>query len=274
MSSGFNPTGLRDRLRLVCRFTSAICLLVFTLTQAGEVTRSSELERLTHRQREARSRFEGAPTDLAAALVFSRACFELAEFATNSMQRAALATVGIAASRQVLTLDPTNAAAHCALGLNLGQLARTKTLGALKIVPQIEAAWLDAARYDPKYNHAAPHRLLALLYEGAPGWPISVGSRSAARTNFLKAVQLAPDYADNWLSYLEVCLDWNDLKTARTLIPKAASAMAVARQKFTAPEWAWELQDWERRWTAAQKRLDAAERRARSTPHHQRMKDD
>lgn len=250
------------------------CLLLATFVRAAEVTRSAEADRLARQFHEAQSRLEAARTNLTSTLAFSRACFELAEFATNSAQRAALADSGIAASRQALALDPTNGAAFCALGLNLGQSARTKTLGALKLVPQIEAAWLAAARLDPKFNHAAPHRLLALLYDGAPGWPISIGSRSEARTNFLKAVQLAPDYADNWLSFLEVCLDWNDLKTARSLIPRTTAAMAASRQQLNAPEWAWRLQDWEKRWAAAQRRLDQAERRARSAEHRQRMKDD
>jgi hypothetical protein len=244
------------------------------LASAGEVTRAGEIERVTRNHAAARARCDAAPSNIAPALAFSRACFELAEFATNSAQRAALAEAGIAASRLTLALEPTNAAAQCALGLNLGQLARTKTLGALKLVPQIEAAWLVAADLDPRFNHAAPHRLLALLYEGAPGWPISIGSRSESRTNFLKAVELAPDYADNWLSFLEVCLDWNDLKSARELIPKTTAAMVQARLRFTAPEWAWARQDWEKRWLVAQKRLAAAERRARSPEHRQRMKDD
>ncbi len=244
------------------------------LAPAGEVTRQGEIERVTRNYHAARARCDAAPSNPAPALAFSRACFELAEFATNSAQRAALAEAGIAASRLTLALEPTNGAAQCSLGLNLGQLARTKTLGALKLVPQIEAAWLVAADLDPRFNHAAPHRLLALLYEGAPGWPISIGSRSEARTNFLKAVELAPDYAGNWLSFLEVCLDWNDLKSARELIPKTTAAMVQARLRFTTPEWAWARQDWEKRWLVAQKRLAAAERRARSPEHRQRMKDD
>ena len=249
-------------------------LLLAALAQGAEVTRSAETERLTRQFREAHSRFEGEQTNLARALAFSRACFELAEFATNSAQRAALAETGIAASKQALTLEATNAAAFCSLGLNLGQLARTKVLDALKLVTQIEAAWLMAVRLDPKFNHAAPHRLLALLYDGAPGWPISIGSRSEARAHFLKAIELAPDYADNGLSFLEVCLEWNDLKTARSLVTKTAEAMASGRQKFAGPEWAWRWQEMEKRWAAAQKRLEAAERRARNSAHHQRMKDD
>ena len=268
------PSATRTVLDRCLRLSVCGCLLLATLVQAAEVTHSAEAGRIARQFREAQSGYEAARTNLAAVLAFSRACFEFAEFATNSAQRAVLAESGIAASRQALTLDPTNAAAFCSLGLNLGQLARTRTLGALKLVPQIETAWLTAARLDPKFNHAAPHRLLALLYEGAPGWPLSIGSRSEARTNFLKAVQLAPDYADNWLSFLEVCLDWNDLKTARSLIPKTTDAMAASRQQFNAPEWAWRLQDWEKRWAAAQRRLDQAERRARGSEHRQRMKDD
>lgn len=264
----------RRRGRPCVRAAVVLCALAATLGRAEEVTRPAETERLTRRYQEAHTRFDAAPSNAAPAIAFARAVFELTEFATNSTQRAALAEEGIAASRVALSLAPTNAAAHCVLGLNLGQLARTRTLGALKLVPQIEAAWLAAAAADPQVNHAAPRRLLALLYDGAPGWPLSVGSRSEARTNFVQAIALAPDYANNWLVYLESCLGWGDLKTARAIFPKTAAAMAKARQLFPGREWVWELQDWERRWAAAQKKFDAAEKRARNTAHRQRMKDD
>lgn len=256
------------------RIALAGCLCLAWSGQAAGLTRPGEIERLTRRLAAAQEQFAATPTNLLPALALGRACFELAEFATNSTQRAALAEQGIAACHRALSLSPTNAAAYCALGLNLGQLARTRTLGALKLVPQIEAAWLAAATSDPQVNHAAPHRLLAMLYDGAPGWPLSIGSSAAARTNFQQAVRLAPDYADNWLVYLEACLGWSDLQTARSLVTPAAAAMAKAPQLFPGTDWAWELQDWQQRWTAAQKRLAAAEQRARNAKNHQLMKSD
>jgi hypothetical protein len=62
---------------------------------------------------------------------FARACFDWADFARSNRERADLANQGIGASRQAIQQDPKLAAAHYYLGLNLGQLARTKKLSAL-----------------------------------------------------------------------------------------------------------------------------------------------
>jgi hypothetical protein len=248
--------------------------LAMDVATGAETERQAEAQRLTQRLEEMRARLVAAPSDAAAALDVSRACFALAEFATQATQRASLAEEGMAAARMVLAATPTNANAQIALGQNLGQLARTRTLGALKLVPQMEAAWLAAVAADPRAQYAAPHRLLGLLYNAAPSWPISVGNHALARTNFAQAVALAPEYPDNWLVYLEACLGWEDLKTARTLVPKTTVAMAQARQRFAGPDWSWRVRLWEQHWTTAQKKFETAEKRARNATHRQRMKDD
>src|SRR5437764_993831 len=73
------------------------------------------------------------PANTEAAWHFARACFDLAEFATNSAERAQIAEQGIAACRQVIARDPNSAPGHYYLGMNLAQLAQTKGLSALKI---------------------------------------------------------------------------------------------------------------------------------------------
>src|ERR1022692_1842828 len=72
----------------------------------------------------AQEHYRNAPGEAAAGWQFARACFDLAEFATNKTQRAALAEQGIAASRQVITNEPSLAQAYYYLGMNLGQIGR------------------------------------------------------------------------------------------------------------------------------------------------------
>src|SRR5262245_38238630 len=55
-----------------------------------------------------------------------RACYDHADYATNNSQRAALAEEGMAACRHAIRLDTNSAPARYYLGLNTGQLARTK----------------------------------------------------------------------------------------------------------------------------------------------------
>jgi hypothetical protein len=76
-----------------------------------------------------------------AAWQFGRACFDLAEFATNNTERASLAEQGIAACRQAMARESNSAPAHYYLGMNLGQLAETK--GAVRA----QARGPDAAEF-------------------------------------------------------------------------------------------------------------------------------
>ena len=235
-TSGF---GLR-----IWRLAAVILLLALSATAATQ----AEAQRTEQLYVTARTNYLAAPTDADAALRFGQACFNRAEFATNSTQRAALAEEGIAASRRVIAQAPTNGAAFYVLGLNLGQLARTRTLGALKLVSQMEKAFLQAIALDAKFDYAGPHRLLGLLYQKAPGWPASIGSKKKARVHLQKAAEVAPDYADNWLCLLEACLEWDDQAAVRKWLPQAEASMQAAKTKFTGAEWDWTRQDWEDRW--------------------------
>ena len=77
---------------------------------------------------EMRKQFQSAPKDDEAAWQFGRACFDWAEFARDDDERERIANEGIAACRQVIARSPSSVAGHYYLGMNLGQLARTKTL--------------------------------------------------------------------------------------------------------------------------------------------------
>src|ERR1051325_6954299 len=113
---------------------------------------------------ETRHRWQEQTNGAEAAWGFARACFDRADFATNDLERAALAEQGIAASRRAIQLQTNSAAAYYYLGLNLGQLAQTKLLGAIKLIEQMEAAWKQAIELDEKFDYAGPHRSLGLLY--------------------------------------------------------------------------------------------------------------
>src|SRR5207248_6916974 len=108
-------------------------------------------------------------------------------------RRAEIAEQGIAAARQGIERAPRLAAPHYYLALNLGQLARTKKLGALRLVDEMEAELKAAIALDPKFDYAGPHRSLGLLYADAPGWPTSIGNHSKARQHLHTAIELSPE---------------------------------------------------------------------------------
>ena len=197
--------------------------------------------------------------DPTASTDFARACFDLAEFATNSAERADLAEQGIAVCREVLAKNRDSAAAHYYLGMNLGQLARTKGLGALKLVGEMEKEFSAALDLDEHFDHAGPDRNLGLLYRDAPSFG-SIGSRPKARKHLQRAAELAPDYPENGLNLIETCLRWSDRNGARRELKALETAWPDARAKYTGPTWTPSWTDWDQRLKAAKKKTEESSR--------------
>lgn len=179
---------------------------------------------------------------------FARACFDLADIATNNVQRAAAALEGTAAARAVTLRTPGLAAGHYYLALNLGQTARTRGLSALKLVSEMEGILKKAITLDASFDHAGPDRSLAIVYRDAPGWPLCVGSKSKAREHLRKAVALAPDYPENRFYLIESLLKWGERGAALVEIKAAEEILPAARTKFSGPAWADEWAAWDAWW--------------------------
>jgi tetratricopeptide (TPR) repeat protein len=195
-------------------------------------------------------------TNAAAAWEFGRACFDLAEFATNNTTRATIAKQGIAACRQAIAKQTDSVPAHYYLGMNLGQLAQTEFVGALKLVREMEREFKIAANLDKSFDYAGPERNLGLLYREAPGWPWSIGSRRKAQTYLEQAVKLSPNYPENVLNLAESCLRWNEPDQARTQLDALNSLWANAQKTLAGPKWEPGWEDWSARRQMVQKKLD------------------
>jgi hypothetical protein len=184
---------------------------------------------------------------------FGRACFDRAEYATNDTQRAALAEQGIAACRRAIQLDSKSAPAQYYLGLNIGQLARTKMFTALYLVNQLEKALKDSIALDPRYDFAGAHRAIGMLYRDAPGW--TVGSRSKARRHLDRAVALFPDYPGNRLALLESWLEWGEKTSVQAQVSVVEEVLTRARTQLTGDVWAPSWDEWDRRWETIKSKL-------------------
>ncbi len=214
---------------------------------------------------EARRRFEASPTNPTTAWEFARATFDRAEFATNQSERAALASEGVAAARQALARDSNCAPAFYYLGMNLGQLARTKTLGALRLVAEMERAFKQARSLDARFDFAGPDRNLGLLYLQAPVIG-SIGDRQKARQHLQRAVELAPEYPENHLNLAEACCRWRDWSGALRAFTALDEIWPAARQRFDGPAWEASWADWSARRKRLEQQLEAALGPHRSTP--------
>ena len=193
---------------------------------------------------EAKLRYETKPGEAAAAWQFGRMCFDSAEFATNHTQRASLAEQGIAACRLAIARESNSAPAHYYLAMNFGQLARTKGLGALRLVSQMEREFSRARDLDEHLDCAGPDRNLGQLYRDAPVIG-SVGSRTRAREHLKRAVELVPQFPENQLNLIEAYLNWGDRTSAYRQLQTFEALWPAARTNFVGQAWAASWPDWE-----------------------------
>jgi tetratricopeptide (TPR) repeat protein len=203
----------------------------------------------------AQIQFQADTNNAVNAWQLARACYDFADFAKSDKARENITNQGIDACRQLIARDPNIAAAHYYLAMDLGQLARTKLLGALSIVREMEREFLTAVSLDSRFDFAGPPRNLGLLYREAPSFG-SIGSRSKARDWLERAVQLAPDYPENRLNLIESYLQWNDSVRAKLELNALDALWSKVQTNFPGEKWEQSRADWSARREAARKELD------------------
>ena len=201
------------------------------------------------------TQFKAATNASPAAWQFARACFNLAEFATNDESRASIALQGIEACRIFLKEQPNSAVAHYWLGMDLGELARTELLGALALVREMEQEFKTAWSLDPSVDHGGPARSLGLLYRDAPGWPTSIGSKRKSREWLERAVRTGPEFPENWLVQAESYLQWHELDAARESLQQLGNIWPAAHTNFTGVASEADWADWNARRAQAQMKI-------------------
>lgn len=244
---------LRGRSRIRAVFLALWCLA--TTLAATAQPNPKFAPRAGESYLASRTNWLAAPTNVNRAWEFARATFDLAEFATNDTQRAQLAIEGIDATRKAIALDPASAGAHYYLAMNLGQMARTQLLGALRLVSEMEKHFKIAAELDSAFDYAGPDRNLGILYREAPGWPASIGSKSRSRHHLRRSVELSPTYPGNLLELVLAQIEWKELKEAGKTREKIAEILPAARDEFTGSAWEWSWDDWDRMWQSVTNRL-------------------
>jgi hypothetical protein len=150
--------------------------------------------------------------------------------------------------------------------MNLGEVAQTKTLGALSIVNQMEREFDAALQLDAKYDHAGPDRCLGLLYRDAPSFA-SIGNKTKARRHLQAATDLAPDYPENRLNEVETFLKWSDRNSAKREMKALEEMLPKAREKFTGDAWAASWVDWDKRISHVRRKIDEGSKTIES-PHN------
>lgn len=196
----------------------------------------------------AQQRHETEPTNSVAAWQMARACFELVGVLTDPKEMEKIINEGIAACRQSVALAPTSAAGHYYLAITVGKLADLKrNLAAYVMVKEVEREFHKARELDEHFCQAGPDRSLGRLYLEAPGWPLSVGSRSKARKHLERAAELAPDFPENRLLLAEAYWKWHDKKPLASELEALEKLWPAARTNLAGANWAADWSDWQTR---------------------------
>jgi len=255
-------------------FAPLLCRVIagaFFLCCAGQIMAEMSLprgvmDRLYTTYHESQRRYLSETNNLQAALDFSRACFDIAYVISDNSQRADFANQGIAAARRAIAQDAGSAAAHYYLGMNIGQLADAKHgFSGLRMVKDMEREALAARALDEHFDYGGPDRNLGLLYENAPS-VISIGSRTKARQHLERALELAPDFPENYLNLIEAYLKWDYRTEAARELEKLEKIWPDAKKKFSGDDWAIDWIDWNQRLGVVRKKL-GSNPKVNESPH-------
>ncbi len=220
-----------------------------TLLQAAEPEKTPSFAELAEkRYLTARAAQQKDPADVEMAWHFARACFDWADLAPNDDRREKIANEGITVMRKLIAQHSRLVQGHYYLAMNLGQVARTKSIGALRIVDEMEREFKLVKEIDPQFDHAGGDRNLGMLYHEAPGWPASIGNGKKARQHLENARTLSPDFPENHIYLLEAYLKWGDKKAAQAEFESLQKLMPEMKKKFAGDQWIRDWLDWDRRW--------------------------
>ncbi|MBU6408836.1 MAG: hypothetical protein KGR98_00485 [Verrucomicrobia bacterium] len=236
------------------RFRAALGIAIFLAVPFFAVAQTNFQAQATREFQRALGNYRSETND-AAAWEFARACFNLADLATNNSQHASIARQGIVACQRLIARNPRSARGHYYLALNLGQLARTESVGALGLVRKMRAEFETALALNPRVDHAGPTRGLGLLYRDAPGWPFSIGNRRKAQQYLQQAGAMAPDFPENRLDMIESDLKWRQNDAARRELAALDALWPSAKKLLAATASPADWANWTARRAAAREKL-------------------
>ena len=116
---------------------------------------------------------------------------------------------------------PADAACAYWLALAVGSQARERRSTAVDGLEVMEDRLRKAIELDPTLDHAGPHRVLALLFLRAPGWPTGPGDPDAGFEQAQVAVALDESYPPNLLVLGEALSAIDEAKSSRDAYRRA-----------------------------------------------------
>jgi len=136
-------------------------------------------------------------------------------------------------------VDPKEIECDYLLALALGLQAQEKRSTALDALPRIVKLLEGVIEQSPLLDSAGGHRVLALVYLRAPGWPAGPGDPDLGFEQAQKAVELVPEHPPNQMALGEALRKLDEADRSRDAYRAAqlAAAERLATGDPDASEW-------------------------------------
>ena len=161
----------------------------------------------------------------------------LAENEAGPESRRESARRGIIFARRARELKPDGVEGHYWYALSVGFLADVDRSYGLDAVGEMEAALKRAIELDERYDLGGPLRVMGILHLRTPLPPASIGSPRKGLKLLQRAVELFPDYPENYLYLAEALRDSGRADEAKTALRKVLEAEPWADQQFESGQW-------------------------------------
>jgi tetratricopeptide (TPR) repeat protein len=192
---------------------------------------------------DAANRYQAAVTDesvqLEALLGATHCRIWLADHSTDPEERLSQAVEAINLAQWCGRVAPDEAECDYLLALGLGLQAQERRTTVIDGLPRVVSLLQSAVERAPRIDNAGPHRVLALVYLRAPGWPAGPGDIELGREQARRAVQLDPGYPPNQMALGEAHRELDEIEKSRTAYAEAErlAIERVAQKVPDAQEW-------------------------------------
>jgi tetratricopeptide (TPR) repeat protein len=167
----------------------------------------------------------------------AQAAATVAENDSQPDKRRDAAKRGIVAARRARELKPDRVEGHYWYALNVGFLADVDRSYGLNAVAEMEPALKRAGEIDERYDYAGPLRVLGVLLLRTPQPPVSIGSPRKGLRLLQRAVDLLPEYPENYIYLGEALRETGRTDEAKAAWQKVLTLRAPADRQSEAERW-------------------------------------
>jgi tetratricopeptide (TPR) repeat protein len=181
--------------------------------------------------------------DFDAEIRAAQAAAVIAENDSQPDKRREAAKRGIIAARHARELKPDRVEGHYWYAVNIGFLADVDRSYGLDAVAEMEPSLKRAGEIDERYDSAGPLRVLGVLLLRTPGPPVSIGSPRKGLRLLQRAVELLPEYPENYLYLGEALREAGRADEAKAAWQKVLTLPAPAGRTVETERWKRNAQD-------------------------------